>query len=87
MQKKLLAVAIAGAFGAPALTLAQTSTVQVFGTIYMEYTVHADQGRNPAGADRSFPEDYAGHDPIVDDYPAAVSSCPYTRCIGGGERI
>ena len=37
MQKKLLAVAVAGALGAPAIALAQTSTVQVFGTIYMEY--------------------------------------------------
>jgi predicted porin len=37
MQKKLLAVALAGAFGAPALALAQSSTVQVFGTLYVEY--------------------------------------------------
>jgi len=44
MQKKLLAVALAGAFGAPAVALAQSSTVQIFGTIYLEYTVHADQG-------------------------------------------
>jgi predicted porin len=44
MQKKLLAVALAGAFGAPALALAQSSTVQVFGTLYVEYTVHANQG-------------------------------------------
>jgi predicted porin len=44
MQKKLLAVALAGAFGAPALALAQSSTVQVFGTLYVEYTVRANQG-------------------------------------------
>lgn len=47
MQKKLLAVAIAGAFGAPALALAQSSTVQIFGTMYVEYS-YADQGRNAA---------------------------------------
>jgi predicted porin len=53
MQKKLLAVALAGAFGAPAVALAQSSTVQVFGTMYMEYTVRADQGNSPAGASRT----------------------------------
>jgi len=53
MQKKLLAVALAGAFGAPAVALAQSSTVQVFGTMYMEYTVRADQGNAAGGAGRS----------------------------------
>jgi len=53
MQKKLLAVALAGAFGAPAVALAQSSTVQIFGTMYVEYTVHADQGNAPGGASRS----------------------------------
>ncbi|MES2562643.1 MAG: porin [Pseudomonadota bacterium] len=47
MQKKLLAVAIAGAFGAPALALAQSSTVQIYGTLYVEYSV-VDQPRNAA---------------------------------------
>jgi predicted porin len=40
MQKKVLAVAVAGALGAPALAFAQaagTSTVQIFGTIYAEF--------------------------------------------------
>jgi predicted porin len=43
MQKKLLAVAVAGALGAPAAALAQSSTVQIYGTMYMEYGL-ADQG-------------------------------------------
>ena len=43
-------VAIAGALGTPALALAQTSTVQVFGTMYVEYTVRADQGNTLYGA-------------------------------------
>jgi predicted porin len=47
MQKKLLAVAIAGAFGAPALALAQSSTVQIYGTMYVEYSL-VDQPRNAA---------------------------------------
>ncbi len=38
MQKKLMAVAVAGAFAAPAVALAQNpSTVQIFGTLYWEY--------------------------------------------------
>jgi predicted porin len=53
MQKKLLAVAVAGALGAPAVALAQTSTVQIFGTLYVEYTVYADQGNNPAGLEKT----------------------------------
>jgi predicted porin len=44
MQKKLLAIAVAGALGAPALAQAQTSSVQVFGKIYYEYGVHVSQG-------------------------------------------
>jgi predicted porin len=53
MQKKLLAVALAGAFGAPAVALAQSSTVQVFGTLYVEYTVRADQGDAAPGVGRT----------------------------------
>ena len=47
MQKKLMAVAVAGVLGAPAVALAQSSTVQVFGTMYIEYSF-ADQGNNAA---------------------------------------
>ena len=45
MQKKLMAVAVAGALGVPAVALAQTSTVQIFGTMYVEYSFGVDQGR------------------------------------------
>ncbi len=43
MQKKLLAVAVAGALGAPAVALAQASTVQLYGKITAEYG-YVDQG-------------------------------------------
>ena len=46
MQKKLLAIAVAGALGAPAVAVAQSSTVQIFGTLYIEYS-YADQGSAP----------------------------------------
>ena len=36
MQKKLIAVAVAGVLGAPALAMAQSSTVQVYGRITFE---------------------------------------------------
>ena len=43
MQKKMLAVAVAGVLGSPAIALAQTSTVQIYGTLYVEYA-YIDQG-------------------------------------------
>jgi predicted porin len=50
MRKKLIAIAIAGASVAPALACAAdeagSSTVQVFGTLWIEYAVRVDQGRN-----------------------------------------
>jgi predicted porin len=50
MQKKMMAVAVAGALGAPAIALAQgASTVQVYGTIYLEYA-YVDQGTQGTGA-------------------------------------
>ena len=39
MQKKLMAIAVAGALGAPAVALAQASTVQVYGQITYEYGI------------------------------------------------
>ena len=51
MNKKIMALAVAGAFGAPAAALAQASNVQIFGTVYVEYA-YAKQGNsgNAAGA-------------------------------------
>jgi predicted porin len=51
MQKKLMAIAVAGALGAPAVALAQASTVQIYGNITYEYGI-ADQGNAPGGAGR-----------------------------------
>jgi predicted porin len=47
MQKKLLAIAVAGAF-APAIAQAQASTVQVYGNLYYEYA-WINQGHFPNG--------------------------------------
>jgi len=44
MQKKLMAVAVAGALAAPAAALAQTSTVNMYGTITMNYILRIDPG-------------------------------------------
>ncbi|HXF66259.1 MAG TPA: porin [Burkholderiales bacterium] len=43
MQKKLMAVAVAGALGAPAAALAQTATVQMYGTVVLNYN-YVDSG-------------------------------------------
>src|SRR5688500_12737574 len=48
MQKKLIAVAVAGALSSPAVVLAQSSTVQVYGTVYVEYA-YVDQGGSTTG--------------------------------------
>jgi predicted porin len=46
MNKKLMAIAVAGALAAPAAALAQSSTVQVYGTVLVNYNlVDYGQGR------------------------------------------
>jgi len=50
MNKKLMAVAVASALAAPAVAMAQsTSTVQMYGSIYMEYAF-TNPGSTAAGA-------------------------------------
>ncbi len=56
MQKKLIAVAVAGALAAPAAALAQGSTVQVFGNMYMEYGFINQGSNNVGGADPANPD-------------------------------
>ena len=51
MQKKLMAIAVAGALGAPAVALAQASTVQIYGQITYEYG-WAHQGDAAPGVGR-----------------------------------
>ena len=43
MKKKALALAVAGALGVPALAFAQTSTVQIYGQVRVDYQ-YIDQG-------------------------------------------
>src|SRR4029077_14716175 len=52
MNKKVMALAVAGAFAAPAAAFAQASNVQIFGTMYLEYA-YAKQGAiaGPSGGD------------------------------------
>lgn len=46
MQKKLIAVAVAGALGAPAVAMAQNATVNIYGTLYAEYGYVFQGNRN-----------------------------------------
>src|SRR3989304_10419481 len=50
MNKKLIAVAVAGALGAPALALAQASTVQIYGKAVFEYG-YVNQGTGKPNVD------------------------------------
>lgn len=50
MNKKLMAVAVAGALAAPALAFAQASTVQVYGKLTYEYA-KIDEGTGRIGTD------------------------------------
>jgi len=50
MQKKLIAVAVAGALGVPALAMAQASTVQLYGRIALEYG-YVNQGSGRPNTD------------------------------------
>ena len=49
MKKKLIAVAVAGALGAPAVALAQASTVQIYGTLIVNYNYLDVGGTSPNG--------------------------------------
>ncbi|MBI2508643.1 MAG: porin, partial [Betaproteobacteria bacterium] len=53
MQKKVIALAVAGALGAPALAYAQTSTVQIYGKVNAEYA-YIDEGGSRNTYDRVF---------------------------------
>ena len=50
MNKKLMTLAVAGAFAAPAAAFAQASNVQIFGTMYMEYAYGKQGVGSPAPA-------------------------------------
>jgi predicted porin len=61
MQKKLLALAVAGAFVAPAAALAQSSTVQIYGTVIVNYNI-ADFGKASATVDKPSSDYLNAHD-------------------------
>ncbi len=48
MNKKLMAIAVAGALAAPALAYAQASTVQIYGVVNAEYGINVQQPNNAA---------------------------------------
>ena len=50
MKKKLIAVAVAGALGVPGVALAQASTVQIYGTLILNYN-YMDQGAGRPNVD------------------------------------
>ena len=75
MQKKLIAVAVAGALAAPAAALAQ-STVQLYGNIYMEYAF-TSTGANPANTVNPANVD-------ILQAPGSAIGCKGEEKLGGG---
>ena len=63
MNKKLMTLAVAGAFAAPAAAFAQASKVQIFGTIYMEYAYTRSKaaGRRLQLSSTNPPEQHCGY--------------------------
>lgn len=53
MKKKLLVAAVAGVLAAPAVAVAQSSTVQIYGLLNWEYGVWVDNPNNAAGLSRN----------------------------------
>lgn len=53
MKKKLIVAAVAGALTAPAVALAQSSTVQIYGLLNWEYALHNSAPDNAAAAGRN----------------------------------
>lgn len=51
MQKKLMAVAVAGALAVPAVAFAQSSTVQIYGAVVVNYNMAFKQGQNKPSID------------------------------------
>jgi predicted porin len=49
MNKKVMALAVAGAFATPAVALAQASNVQIYGTAYVEYSYGHQGLKSTAG--------------------------------------
>ena len=52
-ERKLIALAVAGALGVPVAASAQQSTVQIYGKLYPEFTVGKTSGATPAGTSSS----------------------------------
>ena len=52
-ERKLIALAVAGALGIPAAASAQQSNVQIYGRLYPEFTVAKTSGATPAGTSSS----------------------------------
>jgi predicted porin len=61
MKRKLLSVAVATAFAAPGAVLAQSSTVQIYGTVIVNYNI-ADFGKAAAAVDKPRADFLNAHD-------------------------
>jgi len=65
MNKKLMAVAVAGALAAPGVALAQASTVQIYGRIILDYGIHVRQPNTAAGVSRVASDWFNSHSSYI----------------------
>ena len=81
MNKKVMTLAVAGAFAAPAAAFAQASNVQIFGTIYMEYA-YAKQGN--AGTTSALPSTGDQINVDIMQTPGSEIGIKGEEALGGG---
>lgn len=84
MNKKVMALAVAGAFATPVTVLAQASNVQVFGTMYMEYA-YVKQGSAVGGSGTNAGTDLVNIDIL--QAPGSEFGIKGEEALGGGTSI
>jgi predicted porin len=78
MNKKVMALAVAGALAAPGAALAQASSVQIFGNAYVEYGYFKQAAKSPGS-------DYVNADIMQD--PGAELGVKGEEALGGGYSV
>ncbi|MCE9641260.1 MAG: porin, partial [Betaproteobacteria bacterium] len=85
MNKKVMALAVAGAFVMPAAAFAQASNVQVFGTMYMEYSYSHQGAKVPAAVGGPSLGDLVNTDLL--QTPGSEIGIKGEEALGGGNAV
>jgi len=89
MNKKVMALAVAGAFVMPAAAFAQASNVQIFGTMYMEYSYGHQGSKLPAAINAAGTGISAGDLVNIDvlQAPGSEIGVKGEEALGGGNSV